>query len=123
VQLTILNNNNDYDLRHAAQFLYDNDDWPNPYSHVNINSKFTDIDLFCTNFSDHPNPVFLRINIQSLLSKYDNLKDFVLKALDHKVPLVCIAVQEVWQLLYSDSVNIPGYKFVYNARKSGRGVE
>jgi hypothetical protein len=106
VQLAILNNN-DYDLRQAAQFLYENDDWPNPYLHVNIDSKFFDIESFCNKFSNHPNPVFLSINIQSLLSKFDNLKNFVSHVLKHKVPLVCIAVQEVWQLLYSELCTYP----------------
>jgi hypothetical protein len=121
VLLTSLNHNASYDLKTSAQFLYENDDWPNPYLHVNIDSKFFDTDSFYSKFSNHPHPVFLSINIQSLMSKYDNLKIFVSDLIKHNVPIASIAVQEVWSVQHSDLVYIPGFKFYYNSRGVGRG--
>ncbi len=65
-------------------------------------------------------PIFLNINIQSLTSKYDNLRQIVLSFINNKINVPVIAVQEIWQLPHPETVNIPGYKFTFKQRKKKR---
>jgi hypothetical protein len=55
------------------------------------------------------------------MSKFDNLKEFVLSLIHNNVKVAAIALQEIWSISYPDLVNIPGFKFVYKLRASGRG--
>jgi hypothetical protein len=55
------------------------------------------------------------------MSKFDQLKEFVLNLSQKNVKIVAIALQEIWSVPYPDLVNIPGFKFVYKLRTSGRG--
>jgi hypothetical protein len=119
--LTNLNNNNLYDLRHTVPMLFENDKWPNPYLHVNIDSKFYDCDMLKNSFTNYQHPIFMSINIQSLMSKHENLKNYVLDLVQNNVPIYVIALQEIWNLQCTDLVSIPGFRFVYQPRRVGRG--
>jgi hypothetical protein len=119
--LTRLNENNMYDLKTSAEFLFENDDWPNPYLQLNINSNFFDPDSIVEKFSNSTKPLFISLNIQSLQSKYESLRKFVLNLVNKKVQIMAIALQEIWSVQYPDFFIIPGFSFVYKSRDKGRG--
>jgi hypothetical protein len=54
MSLASLNNNLNYDLKYAADFVFENDDWPNPY--IDINSLFYDSDSFVEALPVTPTP-------------------------------------------------------------------
>jgi Reverse transcriptase (RNA-dependent DNA polymerase) len=121
MSLASLNSNPNYDFKNAAEFVFENDDWPNPYSYIDINSMFYDSDSFVEAFAGHPHPVFLTLNVQSLMSKHDKLKNFIMTLNQRNVYIAVIALQEIWSVPYAELVNIPGYKFVHRSRGTGRG--
>jgi hypothetical protein len=63
----------------------------------------------------------MSINIQSLMSKHENLKNYVLDLVQNHVPIYVIALQEIWNLQCTDIVSIPGFRFIYQPRRVGRG--
>jgi hypothetical protein len=101
--------------------LFENDDWPNPYTSVNINSSFYDTDTLIQKFSNYLHPLFISINVQSLMSKHEKLKEFALNLISRNVPLYVIAVQEIWSIHVKELVDIPGFNFMYKTRQDGRG--
>jgi Reverse transcriptase (RNA-dependent DNA polymerase) len=119
--LTNLNNNLNYDLVNLSPYIFENDDSPNPSTDVNIDSKFYDDDSFVRKFAGCSGPIFLSINIQCLMSKIENLKNFIINLTNRNLPIVVIAIQEVWSLQHAELVNIPGFNFVYKLRSIGRG--
>jgi hypothetical protein len=119
--LTNLNSNANYDLKCTSTYLFENDEWPNPYLDININSMFHDHDSFISMYSNYSYPIFISLNVQSLMSKFDNLKSFILSLVSHNVPLVVIALQEIWSLPCPNLVDIPGFKFVFKSRVTGKG--
>jgi hypothetical protein len=95
--LTSLNRNDAYDLKSTAEFLFENDNWPNPYLEMHIDSNFYDPNSLIQRFSNSSQSLFLNINIQSLMSKFDNLKEFVLNLTHNNVKIAAIALQEIGQ--------------------------
>jgi hypothetical protein len=55
------------------------------------------------------------------MSKHEKLKNFILKLDQRNIFITAIALQEIWSLPYADLVNIPGFKFLYRLRSTGRG--
>jgi hypothetical protein len=119
--LSDINANISLDLRTIANFLTNDDDWPNPYLHINLDSYFHDTESFVHKFKNQKNPLFLSINVQSLLSKHSSLSNFLTNLLENNVPISVVAIQEVWQLHFPELVNVPGFKFVHIPRTAGRG--
>jgi hypothetical protein len=119
--LTDFNNKDNFDLKKTSSFLFEDDDWPNPYLEIKLESLFHDPASFINNFQGSNCPIFISINIQSLLSKHQSLSEFITRLVQHNVPIIAIALQEIWQVQYPESVNIPGFTFIYKCRNSGRG--
>jgi hypothetical protein len=116
-----LNANPHYDLTNIELFQPNDDLNDNPYANVEIDSLFYDNNSFRNNFASSRNPIILNINIQSLQSKFENLKNFLLSSLNDKIPIDIIALHEIWQISDPNSINIPGFSFVYIQREIGRG--
>jgi hypothetical protein len=67
-------------------------------------------------------PLYLSINIQSLLSKHEQLLQFIQELEKSDVTIEVIAVQEIWDVQYANLVNLPGFKpLIYKKRKNMRG--
>jgi hypothetical protein len=93
-----------------------NDD---PYFGLNIQCKYHDIKSLSETVKE---PIFLSINIQSLQSKYDQLLEFIFNLSNANIIVDAIAVQEIWDIKYSDLVNIPGFRpIVCKTRQDKRG--
>jgi hypothetical protein len=52
----------------------------------------------------------LSINVQSLLSKHEQLLQFIQELEKSNITIEVIAVQEIWDVQYADLVNLPGFK-------------
>jgi hypothetical protein len=92
--LADINANNLFDLRTTANFLFEDDDWPNPYLNINFDSQFYDIDTFTNSFLNYSNPIFISLNVKSLLSKHESLSEFLSTMLNKGIPVCAVAVQE-----------------------------
>jgi Reverse transcriptase (RNA-dependent DNA polymerase) len=93
-----------------------------PIINSNVNSCLYDVHTFCEKFSNSKQPIILSINIQSLNAKYNNLCDFINQLSCKNVNVDIIALQETWQIKYSNLVCIPGYQqLCFKNRRAGRG--
>ena len=99
------------------QNLNDGNDLPIP----TISSRFYDVPLLISNFSKSTKPILASLNIQSLMSKHSELKDFLFELSANKVPAYIIALQETWTIHHPHLINIPGYKFIHQHRKDMKG--
>jgi len=59
--------------------------------------------------------------VQSLCSKIDNLKSFLISLTNGKVPIAAIALQEIWSCPVLLDLQIPGFKLAVNCRKKQKG--
>jgi hypothetical protein len=56
------------------------------------------------------------------MSKYDELKSFIVELSSKKIQIDAIAVQEVWEVRQPEILSIPGFQnFVYKTRTNMRG--
>ena len=78
-----LNNDNRHNLTNKIITYFsdtdnDNNNYMNLYSELTIDSSFYDCETFIQRFKNKKSALFLSLNIQSLNSKYDKLKEFIL---------------------------------------------
>ena len=124
--LSALNNAAHLDFRTAYNRMYldVNDINNDPYSDLIIDSKFYDMLSLPSIVNDNASPILLSINIQSLMSKYDELRSFIIEMSCKKIQIDVIAVQEVWEVREPEILSIPGFQnFVYKTRTNMRGGE
>ena len=94
----------------------------NPYSNLVLQSHFYDLDSLTANFNHCNKPLFININIQSLLSKYEKLKNLILSITNKGIVIDIIAIQETWSIKYPHLLSIPGFQpLVFANRSKGRG--
>jgi hypothetical protein len=118
--IDILNARNDLDLlEHYNRVYRDNDLNDDPYFGLNVNCKFYDVTSLSAAISE---PIFLSINIQSLLSKHDQLVQFINELSNSHITVDAIAIQELWDIRYPELVSIPGFKpLIFKKRRNMRG--
>ena len=101
---------------------YDNDNDINPLLELTMDSLFYDSESFCKRFRNSDKPVFLNLNVQSLTSKHEKLKDFIVRLTNKGVQIDLIGLQETWNIKYANLIPIPGFqKLVFKNRLTGRG--
>ena len=93
----------------------------NPYNLYNIQSCYLDNQSFAHNLKNSNKPTFLGLNIQSLHSKYFNLKSFILSNEANGPPISLIALQETWNIQDTNAINIPNFNFIFKKRTKFRG--
>ena len=123
-----LNNDNNHNFIHRLRSdnYIDNDndtDINNDiYTGLNIDSIFYDMDSFIKKFSNSKSPLFMNLNVQSLNSKHEKLKNFVLALSNKGIVIDIIAMQETWSIKYPELLTIPGYQqLIFLNRKKGKG--
>ena len=126
IGLDTLNNDPKHDLRLTLHQLFNSDDDNdinlNPYENIAMEAHFYDLDSFIANFKHNNKPFFININVQSLLSKHEKLKNLILTATNKGIVIDLIAVQETWTIKYPHLLNIPGFQpLVFANRTKGRG--
>ena len=102
-------------LEHHLAFNEQNDDL------IKLNSIFYDIDSFTGRFKNILYPLFISLNVPSLMSKHLELCNFLSLVTEQGVNIEVIALQEIWSVPCVNLINIPGYTFVFKERKSTRG--
>jgi len=118
--ISILNQNSEYN---ATTILNNqlNADTENLLN-INIGSNYYDFNSFSTKFSNSKKPLYLSLNIQCLMSKFDALKSFVQDLSVSHIPVDIIAIQETWSILYPELVYLPGFQpIVFSGRVGMRG--
>ena len=119
--LVSLNGDPRYELSDALNIYLGNDIETNPYLAKDIKSSFTDFNEFSKLYKNSKTPIILSLNIQSLNSKFNELKTLLLLLSNQKTNVVAIALQEIWQIPHADVLNIPNFTFVYKQRTINRG--
>jgi hypothetical protein len=61
------------------------------------------------------------MNIQSLNSKLNDLKQFLSELDKNNVKIIAVALQEIWQIQHSDLMQIPNFNFIFLQRNNKRG--
>jgi hypothetical protein len=103
-----------YNLNYRDLFV--NDD---PYFGVTVDSSYHDISSLSDLCSRHKSPVYLSINIQSLMSKHENLIIELAELEKNNICVDVIAIQETWDIKYPDLVHINGFSPVIFKRRRG----
>jgi hypothetical protein len=121
--LAVLNDAAHLDFRTVYnQSVQDNDDSIDPYSDLIIDSKYYDMYTLPSILNDSESPIFLSINIQSLMSKYEELRFFITDMSRKKVSIDVIALQEVWEIQQPELLSIPGFQtIIHKSRTNMRG--
>ena len=118
--LTVINNREDLCFWQGYNRIYrDTDLNDDPYFGVQISCNYHNL----TSLSETVNePIFLSVNIQSLLSKHERLVQLLLELNSANIIVDAIAVQEIWDVRYPELVDIPGFKqLLYKKRADMRG--
>ena len=119
--LSCLNSDNSLNLYHNLISNVEPDDF-NQYSDLNIDSLFHDMPSIIKKFSNTCRPLFLNINIQSLNSKYEKLKNFIISLTNKNVSIDLISLQETWTIKHPRLLDIPGFQpLIFSNRLRGRG--
>jgi hypothetical protein len=78
----------------------------NPYLNCTVSDHYDLLEI-CTNNLYKEKPIFLSMNIQSLNSKLNDLKQFLFELEKNNVKVIAVALQEIWQIQHSDLMQIP----------------
>lgn len=112
-----LNNNENLDI---FKTLLLKDDIPS-LSDFKLDCNYYSEKDFVSKYKNSQTNLAISLNIQSLASKFDSF----LTTLDlfdkNNINISIIALQEIWAIPDANTFSIKGFKFVYKARKSGRG--
>jgi hypothetical protein len=122
----ILNTLNiDMDLDFFHQYIRKYEDLEpatDPYASRSINSLYYNMSSLPSIQNVSSTPIYLSINIQSLNSKYEQLKHQILDLLHSNVKIDAIAIQETWEIRYPDTLSIPGFQeLIFKNREGMRG--
>jgi hypothetical protein len=75
-----------------------------------------------TAIDNHNAPLFLSINIQSLNSKYEELRNQIVELSSKNIFVDVIAIQETWEICLPEALSIPGFQpILYKTRTRMRG--
>jgi len=121
--LDVLNHNENLDFFTGYNRIYHDtvlDD--NPYYGMQISSKFYDIESLASAEFIRNRPIFLSINIQSLQSKFEQLRSELDECASKNISIDVIALQEIWDVSHPELFVIPGYKpLICKKRRGMRG--
>ena len=113
------------DLKHldlnSTLSLFYGDEETNPYIKFEPSSKFWDITEFSNCYKNSNHPLVLNINIQSLLSKFEHLKQIIEDISNNGINIIAITVQEIWRVPVLEVVQINDFTFFNSTRKLNRG--
>jgi len=127
VEVGALNSKLDLDFLHFYKpFISDNSNYDpptnDPYLASNLNCLYYEELSFMDTFSCYKEALVLNANIQSLTSKFNELKDFVLTLASKNVPVEVISLQEIWAIPDITLFNLPDYQeLVFKTRSNCKG--
>ena len=101
---------------------YDDEVNDDPYFGTQCVSKFYDVLSLSSEEFIRMSPIFLSLNIQSLQSKYEQLRTEMCEFSSKNIQVEAIALQEVWDVRYTELFPLPGFKpLLCKKRRDMRG--
>ena len=121
--LDSINQQADLDFFTAYNRVYiDNEVNDDPYFGVNLSSCYHTSSSLADLCNNEKSPIYLSINIQSLLSKYEQLVLEMAELEEKNIVVDAIAIQETWDVKYTDLVPLHGFNpLIYKRRRGMRG--
>lgn len=104
-----LNDSLKFDLADTLHSYFGVSSDTNPYINIDLNSKFFDIQDLILSQKNRNSPVFLSINVRSLHSKIDVIKEIIFNLKNNNISIISIAIQEVWKIVHEDSLQIQDF--------------
>jgi hypothetical protein len=93
-----------------------------PYANREIDCMYYSMSTLSEMKNASISPIYLSVNIQSLNSKFEQLKYQITELLESNVMIDVIAIQETWEIRYPDTLCIPGFQeLIYKNRLGMRG--
>jgi hypothetical protein len=80
-----------------------------PYAESSFNFSYIDETAFCSQYKHNGKFLVMSLNIQSLNSKFNDLRQLVSNLLYHNCAPDIICLQEIWQIPYTALLSIPNY--------------
>jgi hypothetical protein len=93
--------------------FYTNDSDENPYLNCTM-SSYTDLIHISNDPIFHNKPVILSSNVQSLNSKFCELKSFIIELESKNICIADIEMQEIWQVKHPDLLSLPNFNLILN---------
>ena len=120
IDIVTLNSMADLDFFSLYNQLYrDLDINDDPYYGLNVSSGFHDPVTLSNMCSNYKSSVFLSLNIQSLMSKYEQLVLEIAELEQKNIVVDAIALQETWDIKYPELVVLDGFNPVIFKRRRG----
>ena len=113
-----LNSNLSLDLTNVLDTYFTLNEHADP---PELKTKFYDSSSFINCFKSSSYPLFISLNIQSLMSKHQELCNFLDSIFEQEIRIDVIALQEIWAIPQVSLINIPGFTFVSKTRELTRG--
>jgi len=105
-----------------AYDFVDTDNVDSPYNNANFNCKYLDEPEFCSTFKKEKRLSIMSLNIQSISSKINDLKEFIYTCSINNCSPDIICIQETWNIVNDSNIQLDGYQpFVYTCRKKSQG--
>jgi hypothetical protein len=118
----LLNNNNTLDAAEYLNSYIRDDDNISQFFETIIKSEYYDNEALINSCSNTNRPLILSINIQSLMSKYNELNEYITSLIQNNIQIDVIILQETWNIQCPDLVNIDGFQqIVFETRTDTRG--
>ncbi len=102
--LLSLNSNPRLDNSQIMNNLLHTEDSTNTFININLKTSFYDMEKMISSYKHSKIPLLLSTNIQSLQSKFQELKNFIIMLLNNNVQISAIALQEIWQINHPDQL-------------------
>jgi len=119
-ELNLLNTDLSLDFLHQYNLKFvDNDRETDPYATRIINSAFYNMSSLVNIENVDTIPLYLSVNIQSLNSKFEDLKCQLIHLEQTHVKVDAIAIQETWEICYPDTLKIPGFQEILFKNRIG----
>jgi hypothetical protein len=122
-ELETINRRADLDFFTAYNRLYvDEEVHDDPYFGVKLSSNFNNIESLAALCAKQKSAVYLSLNVQSLLSKHEQLSLEIAELECKNVTIDAIALQETWDVKYTDLVPLKGFNpLIFKRRRDMRG--
>jgi hypothetical protein len=120
--LSNLNNNRTLDAHEYLNNYIKDDENVSQFFDTELQSKYYDINSMIGTFGNKNKALIVSLNVQSLMSKFNDLNEYILNLVEKNVQIEVIVLQETWNVQYPNLVNITGFQeIVLESRIGMRG--
>ena len=117
-----LNDRVDLDFIHNYSNNPLNDYDESPYANIQLNGNFHEIQTLANDPTVKNRSIFISLNVQSISSKYENLRNYIHDLEIASLNIEIIALQEIWNFEYPNLLDIPGFQpIIFKQRTNMRG--